>query len=482
MKAFQAAKNYGLGVIVTVAHSAPYHTDTPTDGVELMKAWVMDENIDILSPQLYSSGTESVPDFDETYNCKAAGCTWDLYRGSKARFVPSIVDETHYGAVVNFFRGALEVEGYIQWAQHLEYNLASRVQSTPLGAAQVKITSSTIKARANSTVVATSNGMLQGGVNRNGVRYWIGVPFAEPPVNDLRWRDPEPLASWTGVRNATVYADVCAQMATPDIHETGFLGSEDCLYLNVWAPPACTAASKDCAVMVFIHGGSYVYGGIGPPVGAYNGSKNVFAAGNVIQVTIQYRLNVFGFLGSTAIQNRSKLGSTGNFGILDQQLALRWVQTNIGAFGGDAANVMVYGESAGAGSTTVHLVSPRSRGLFHKAGLESGAFAHWTAMPLVSAETQWAGLLEETKCPDVSCLLSMPAPDLTRLAMGQSARVSNIEHISKNTFSGTRAGKGCCSWSPTVDGVVLTDLPWKLYDNVADHDILMGFNHDEGAL
>eukprot|EP00041_Stephanoeca_diplocostata_P027246 m.747638 g.747638 ORF g.747638 m.747638 type:complete len:877 (-) comp23144_c0_seq2:155-2785(-) len=474
-KAFQAAKSYGLGVIVTVAHSAPYHTDTPEDAVELMKAWVLEGNIDILSPQLYSSGTESAPDFDETYNCKAAGCTWDLYRGARARFVPSIVDETHYGAVMNYFRGALVVEGYLQWAQHLELSHVSNITSR-LDLAMVDKSRQHPKASAEPILISTSSGKLQGGINPSGVRYWIGVPYAEPPVDDLRWRDPQPRASWTGVRQATVYADVCAQLATPDTHVKGFIGSEDCLYLNIWAPPACTASAKDCAVMVFIHGGSYVYGGIGPPTGAYNGSKNVLNAGNVIQVTIQYRLNVFGFLGSTAIQNRSKLGSTGNYGILDQQLALQWVQTNIGAFGGDAGNVMVYGESAGAGSTTVHLVSPQSRGLFHKAGLESGAFAHWTAMPLAVAEAQWAGLLQETRCPDVDCLLTIPTADLTRIAMGHAPNVSTFLPVH------SRTGEKCCSWSPTVDGVVLPDLPWKLYDNVGDHDILMGFNHDEGTI
>jgi len=214
--------------------------------------------------------------------------------------------------------------------------------------------------------VKIDTGRLQGAV-KDGVISYKGVPFAQPPVGDLRWRPPQAPKPWAGIRPATEYASDCMQKPFPgDAAPLGTPPAEDCLYANVWAPEK--PAGKKLAVMVWIYGGGFVNGGSSPAV--YDGSQ--FARRGVVFVSFNYRLGRFGFFAHPALTKESPAGLLGNYGYLDQIAALRWVQKNAAAFGGDPKNVTIFGESAGGGSVLTMLTSPLAKGLFHKAIIESG--------------------------------------------------------------------------------------------------------------
>lgn len=215
-------------------------------------------------------------------------------------------------------------------------------------------------------LVETRQGTLLGLADDN-VHLWRGIPFAQPPVGALRWRAPQPVQGWDGVRHADTFSASCWQ----NIDYCRELGggdpgrfSEDCLYLNVWSPAARSSALP---VMVWLHGGGYTLGAGGLP--PYDGKA--LAQRDVVVVTINYRLGHLGFFAHPALE-----GEEGerlyNFGLMDQIAALRWVQENIAAFGGDASNVTLFGESAGARSVLSLMTSPKARGLFHKAIVQSG--------------------------------------------------------------------------------------------------------------
>jgi para-nitrobenzyl esterase len=205
------------------------------------------------------------------------------------------------------------------------------------------------------------------GVVREGVAAFKGIPFAAAPVGDLRWRAPAPVKAWTGVRSAAEYGPDCAQKPFPgDAAPLGVTPAEDCLYANVWAPEG--SAGKKLAVMVWIYGGGFVNGGSSPAV--YDGSQ--FAKRGVVMVSFNYRVGRFGFFAHPALTKENPAGPLGNYAFLDQIAALEWVRRNISAFGGDAGNVTIFGESAGGGSVLTLMTSPMAKGLFHKAIVESG--------------------------------------------------------------------------------------------------------------
>ena len=220
-------------------------------------------------------------------------------------------------------------------------------------------------------VVRAEGGQLQGMV-ADGVESFKGIPFAAPPVGDLRWRPPQPPARWTGVRQAAEFGADCMQgrFGPPPSAAAGApaapVPSEDCLFLNVWRPAA--AAARNLPVMVWIYGGGFVGGSSSSP----NTSGIGFAKQGVVLVAMNYRVGRFGFFALPALSRERPDENKGNYAYMDQIAALQWVQRNIAAFGGNPDNVTIFGFSAGGVSVHSMLASPQARGLFHKAIAQSG--------------------------------------------------------------------------------------------------------------
>ena len=334
--------------------------------------------------------------------------------------------------------------------------------------ALLSLVSLTVALASSDNVVILPDGTrLQGTPTANGVTAFKGVPYAAPPVGELRFSPPK---RWSNpnthlIVDATEYGSPCKQ----HYFDGNEIGSEDCLYLNVWVnlnQSTDNSNSGSLPVAVYIHGGSYM-SGMGNDI---EGSDFVsYWQGNVIVVSMNYRLNVFGFSGSDALRAQDReSGSTGNYGLQDQRLAMKWVNENIAAFGGNADQVMIYGESAGAGSVTNHLVMPRSMPFYSSAILESGSFADWVTQPLSVAQTAYDTLLEKVDCTDVDCLLRLPT--------------EVVYKASRSIFS-TDITYGT-PYNPTVDGVELTTHPWISATNgdVADVPVLQGSNLDEGSM
>lgn len=219
------------------------------------------------------------------------------------------------------------------------------------------------------TVAQTDSGAVRG-TNVDGVASWKGIPFAAPPIGPLRWRAPQPVAAWPGVRDATAYSHDCMQLPFPsDAAPLGTQPAEDCLYANVWKP---AAAKAKLPVVVWIYGGGFVNGGASPPT--YSGAH--LAAQGVMFVSFNYRVGRF---GTFALPQLTKAdadgGRLGNYAIMDQIAALQWVKRNIASFGGDPSNVTIIGESAGGMSVHALVTSPLAAGLFQKAFVMSGGNA-----------------------------------------------------------------------------------------------------------
>ncbi len=263
-------------------------------------------------------------------------------------------------------------------------------------------------AGAESAVVWTDNGPVRGTVAADH-RSFQGIPYAAPPVGELRWRSPRPAARWTGTRDATRPGNSCPQ--NPGLIGDGASETEDCLYVNVTTPRHGRGGALP--VMVFIHGNGFVNG-----AGSLYGGRPLAVGGDVVVVTVNYRLNVLGFLAHPALEN------SGNFGLEDQQAALRWVRRNASAFGGDPRNVTVFGESAGGISTCAQLFSPGAAGLFSKAIVQSGACTmhrtylnDWGFHTRETAERRGAELAAQHGCTrDVAaCLRGKPVRELLDL-------------------------------------------------------------------
>lgn len=199
----------------------------------------------------------------------------------------------------------------------------------------------------------------------DGVRVFRGLPFGAPPVGDLRWREPQPVEPWDGVRDASEFGDVCVQPDTTYTNIANMAGSppmsEDCLYLNVWT--SADSADDELPVMVYFYGGAFTDGGGAAPL--YDGT-NLAARGAVV-VTMNYRLGPLGFLAHPLLTEEAEFNSSGNYGLMDMVASLEWVQDNIEAFGGDPDNVTIFGQSAGAMAITSLMTSPLTEGLFHRA-------------------------------------------------------------------------------------------------------------------
>ena len=245
-------------------------------------------------------------------------------------------------------------------------------------------------------VVGTTNGAVRG-TSSGSVNEFLGIPYAAPPVGALRWQPPQSAANWSGVRDATRFAPHCPQSASPfGLAST----SEDCLFLNVFTPSRQRAGAHH-PVMVWIHGGALVTG----ESNDYSPAKLV--EDGVTVVTINYRLGALGFLAHPALADAN--GQSGDYGLMDQQAALRWVQRNIASFGGDPRNVTIFGESAGGLSTLSQIASPAARGLFSRAIVESGSY-NLTQASLASAEAAGQAFAAKAGCSDqtAACLRSLP--------------------------------------------------------------------------
>jgi para-nitrobenzyl esterase len=290
--------------------------------------------------------------------------------------------------------------------------------------------------------VRVNDGLVRG-TTAGTVDEFLGIPYAAPPTGNLRWRPPARPASWDGIRDATQFGPSCPQSPSPFAPPGPF--SEDCLYLNVYAPAARGSDEGGRPVLVWIHGGGLTQDG----GRNYDGSK--LAADGVVVVTINYRLGALGFLAHPALASRPG-GAAGNYGLMDQQAALRWVQRNIAHFGGDPDNVTIAGESAGGLSVLAQMVSPGARGLFQRAIVQSGTFA-LNQQPLATAEAAGEAFATAVHCPDqtAACLRNASVSDLvakfgveipgvvdgsvltqpigTALARGQFARVPVINGI-----------------------------------------------------
>jgi para-nitrobenzyl esterase len=255
-------------------------------------------------------------------------------------------------------------------------------------------------AAGDAPIVQTADGPVRGLVTPTSVEF-RGIPYAAPPVGELRWVAPQPVTPWSDTREATVFPPVCPQgPASP------WGQSEDCLYLNVTAPAGHTESASTLPVIVYIHGGGFSFG-----EGAdYDPAK--LASEGAVVVTVNYRLGLLGFLAHPALAE-SPDGATGNFGYQDQQAALRWVQQNIGQFGGNAQNVTIVGHSAGGLSVLAQLASPGAKGLFHRAVIQAGAFA-LEQQSLATAEQAGQASAVALGCSDQSaeCLRNVPVETL----------------------------------------------------------------------
>jgi para-nitrobenzyl esterase len=307
--------------------------------------------------------------------------------------------------------------------------------------------------------VVTSLGIVRG-ARGNGHLRFLGIPYAAPPVGERRWRPPEEAAPWSGVREATVKPSACAQEAAGFVS----LGDEDCLYLNVHTPDPMPAAAP---VLVWIHGGAFVFGEGLQLDGGTAGDVLAREHGLVV-VSMNYRLGAFGFLASDA------LGTTGNEGFLDQQAALRWVQREIAAFGGDPSRVTIAGESAGGLSVCLHLISPGSRGLFRAAVTQSGL----CGAPLPTRAEQLDSAAELATA--VGCEAAPDLPNCMRAV--STARIKSAAALSGNLLEVLASGRRN-HW-PNVDEAV---VPGQFLERVAAGQyarvpVIAGWNRDEGTL
>src|SRR5262249_30858127 len=255
-----------------------------------------------------------------------------------------------------------------------------------------------------------------------------------------RWRAPEPPADWKGVRDATEFASSCPQPGRPS-------ASEDCLYLNVSTPELHKANGGGRPVLVWIHGGGATIGS------GMDDDPTKLAADGTVVVTINYRLGALGFLAHPALASRPG-GPSGNYGLMDQQAALRWVQDNIHRFGGDPDNVTIMGESSGGVHVLAHLVSPGSRGLFHRAIVMSGSFA-LNQLSLAAAETEGEAFASRVGCPDQSaeCLRSLPVDKLVVNFPNQAGRTTIVDGKVLQESIGTALAAGRFAHVPILNGI-----------------------------
>jgi para-nitrobenzyl esterase len=272
--------------------------------------------------------------------------------------------------------------------------------------------------------IKTANGTLESAKPPNaGVRSFKGIPFAQPPVGDLRWREPQPVKSWKGLRNADQFGPRCMQRTGPGadywFRSNGM--SEDCLYLNVWTP--AKSGKEKLPVLVYIFGGGFQNGDGSEP--RYDGEN--MARKGMVAVTLNYRTNIFGFFAHPELTKESPHHASGNYGLLDQVAALEWVQRNIKAFGGDPKRVTIAGESAGSISVSALMASPLSRNLIAGAIGESGAMiSSLPPRPLAEAEQSGVKFAAAASASSLAALRALSAAQIQEAAAKASTRFGSV--------------------------------------------------------
>jgi para-nitrobenzyl esterase len=314
-----------------------------------------------------------------------------------------------------------------------------------------------------STLAQTDSGAVAGRQLDSGVKTWLGIPFAKPPVGDLRWREPQPI-SWKGIYNADRKMPECIQVLRPH-NINHYFGEEatgeDCLYLNVWAPADATPASR-LPVIVFIYGGG---GTIGSSGMANYGGEEVAKRGAVF-VNFNYRLGILGFMAHPEL-TKEQNGHSGNYGYLDQNAALKWIQRNIAAFGGDPAMVVISGQSAGAGSVAQQIFSPLSRGLYRGAVMLSGCNYTSSNTPLADAEATGLEIQKQLQAANLDEMRQIPADRILAI-QGESQVGRNV--------AGVRTGG-------VIDGYFMPDTKAEILKagEASDVPIIASFTHDEAG-
>jgi para-nitrobenzyl esterase len=306
-----------------------------------------------------------------------------------------------------------------------------------------------LAAAADGPVVSVTGGRIQGRLlPAPGGAVFQGIPFAEAPVGDLRWREPKPVKAWTGVRDASAYGAPCAQVSAAWNAKAAALGSEDCLFVNVWNSEWPARTRKP--VMVWIHGGANMggsalgAGGIEPP---FDGEA--LARHGVVLVTLQYRLGVFGFIAHPELTAESPHHASGNYGLMDQIAALEWIRDNIAKFGGDPSKVTVFGQSAGALNVGLLMTSPLAKGLFQRAIEQSGTVLIGGRPTATLTEVEQAGIKLASK-------LNAPATGAIRYM-----RTLSTADVLK--ASPAYGGGGPGRPEPDVDGYVLPKSPAEVF-------------------
>ncbi len=303
--------------------------------------------------------------------------------------------------------------------------------------------------------IRIDGGMIDGKPLSNGVEGWFGVPFAAPPLRDLRWRAPQPVKPWLGVLHADRFAPMCLQsMRTRTMNH--YFGneaiSEDCLYLNVWAP--ADAAGKKLPVVVWIYGGGFSVGS----ASMANYSGEGLARDGVVRVNLAYRVGPLGFLAHPDLTAEGS-GHSGNYGLMDQVAGLEWIQRNIAAFGGDPGNVTIMGQSAGSMSVSLLQINPRAKGLFHRIVGESGS-AHGDMMapvPLAQGEAQGVKLQQALGAASVEAMRDMGGDRIMAAAAA----------VPRNAI--------------VIDGVHITGTAEQVFAAHRQNDVpvMVGFTRDE---
>jgi para-nitrobenzyl esterase len=315
------------------------------------------------------------------------------------------------------------------------------------------LASSTVTAEPKPTAAVQIEGGQVAGQHDGTLAIFKGIPFAAPPVRELRWRPPQPVVPWQGVRVADRYSPMCLQPLRAK-HSVFYLGeeptSEDCLYLNVWTPGLDKAKRP---VMVFVYGGGWVVGSGSMPLYAGDG----LARKGAVVVTFNYRVGALGFFAHPALSAESGNAASGNYGLMDMVAALKWVRANIARFGGDPGNVTLYGQSSGAAAISLLLASPQAEGLFQRVIGQSGGYALGGPLPdLAAAEKKGVAAAEKMKAPTLQALRNLGGDAV----------------MASDNF-----------WRPTVDGVVLRAQPAETFGASRQMRVpaLLGATADEGT-